>query len=126
MDEYKPDPEMMLETQDVLMKDWRVARVSENAENLNRRLLLEALEERILYLLKNNMAKLQTSMYLLDISERRFSDAMGRATMEGRARAIAEVVYDRESQKIETRRKYSGSVYRRLDEDPGPGPLLGE
>lgn len=106
----------LLETQAVLASNWRVAPVAENEEDLNQEMLLAALGERIFHLLGYNMEKLLSSMYILDISEARFGEAMQAPTMKDRARRIAEIVYGRETEKIQSRRNYAGPVYGRLKE----------
>ena len=95
-----------LETQDALVDHWRMTPVAETEEKLNWDLLLEALEERIYELLRTNMQKLYTAVYLLDISERRFNTAMTLPTLKEKAHALAECILLRESEKIEMRKKY--------------------
>lgn len=91
----------------VLNKDWGVSAPSGDTPTSDWETVRAALEERILELLRRNPQKLATAMYLLDIQERRFAEAMDQPTMEDRAHALSCVVMERESEKIRTRWKYS-------------------
>ena len=91
----------------VLNKDWGVSSPSGGTPLSDWETVRAALEERILELLRRNPQKLATAMYLLDIQERRFAEAMDQPTMEDRAHALSCVVMERESEKIRTRWKYS-------------------
>ena len=98
----------LFDTQRALTKRWEIVPVSDQPEDLNWELLLEALEERITYLFEHNLEKLLSSLYLLDISEQRSEQAMSQPTLKAKARALAEAILDRESEKILTRKKYAG------------------
>ncbi len=96
-------------TEQALVDQWQVAPLGLSPYDLNRQLLLEALCERILYLLQYRPQKLLSSLYILDIGENTYNRAMEQDTMQDRAWALAEAIYDRETEKIELRRKYSAS-----------------
>lgn len=70
-------------------------------------ILLQALEERIYDLLLNNFQKLTSAVYILDISERRFAQAMEQPTQLDRAHDLALAVMERETEKIKMRQKYA-------------------
>ena len=76
-------------------------------DDTNWRLLREALEERLSWLMKHDMGKLTTAMYLLDVPERHYHVAMGQPGVEGKARALAELVLVRETERMRTRLYYS-------------------
>ena len=103
-------------TEQALVSQWQVAPLGLSPYDLNRQLLLEALSERILYLLQYRPQKLLSSLYILDIGEEAYNRAMEQDTMQDRAWALSEAIYDRETEKIELRRKYSG--------DSGENPRL--
>lgn len=90
----------------VLKKDWGVSSPTGGTPMCDWETVRAALEERILELLRKNPRKLATTMYLLDIQERRFAEAMDQPTMEDRAYTLSCVVMERESEKIRTRWKY--------------------
>lgn len=68
---------------------------------------LVALTERVQYMIDNDYKKLLTALYLLDIAEARFRKAMALPKIEYAARALAELILDREIEKMRSREKYS-------------------
>jgi len=118
-----PDPRSMDReglqlARQALVTNWNIALSGDAAENLNWQLLLDALEERILNLLERNPQRLLTAVYLLDISESRYNEAMSGANLRDNARSLAQVILERESAKIAMRRRYHESA-------SGSGPDLG-
>jgi len=99
--------ELLIATEQALVEHWQIAPHGQSPYDLNRQLLLEALSERIFYLLRYRHEKLLSALYILDIGERAYNQAMEQDTMEDRAWALAEAVYDRESEKIRSRAKYA-------------------
>lgn len=94
-------------TEQALVDHWQIRPMGVSPYDLNRQLLLEALSERILYLLRSRPEKLLSALYILDVGERAYALAMEQDTMETRAWALAESVYDRETEKIRSREKYA-------------------
>lgn len=72
-------------------------------------ILLHALEERILYLLQHNSRKLTNALYVLDVSELRYAQALDQPTMKDRARDLAHAVLERETEKIKVRQRYAAN-----------------
>lgn len=105
----------LAEARDILAAQWAAPLPK---TNLNRAQLLDALEERILELLETNQDKLMSTLYILDIAEARYNAAMGQPVLQAQARALAEAVFDRETEKIALRRKYARGQAR-LEEDAG-------
>jgi len=66
----------------------------------------EKLQDLINYLLDNDFERLLNAMYRLDINEEKFRKALANQLSENIACDIAELVIDREMQKVLTRRKY--------------------
>jgi len=66
--------------------------------------ILEALEWRISQLLKQNSSKFFQLMYRLDVSEKRLSRAL--ADRENGVKNVAVLVFDRQIQKIHSRRRF--------------------
>jgi hypothetical protein len=91
-----------------LSKNWQVA-VTGNSDHSPYDELLEALTRRIRYLLEHNLDRLMTALYILDVPEQRFREAMAEKTIDKSAHDLARIVIEREMQRVETRRKYSGS-----------------
>lgn len=94
-------------TERALVDHWQISPCGASPYDLNRQLLLEALSERILHLLRHRPEKLLSALYILDIGELVYNRAMEQDSMEDRAWALAEAVYDRETEKIRMRAKYA-------------------
>jgi hypothetical protein len=101
------DRKLIIATSQALEAQWKVELGGVSPFDLDRQLLLEALSERILDLLRNRPDKLLSALYLLDIGETTYQQAMEQDTMEDRAWALAVAVYDRETEKIRLREFYS-------------------
>lgn len=91
-----------------LQQGWGVRALPDEYDPSDWEVVRRALEERVGLLLRQDPAKLATAMYILDISERRFAEAMDQPTHEDRAHALSCVIMERESEKIRTRWKYGG------------------
>ena len=101
------DRDLIVATSLALEAQWKVELGGVSPFDLNRQILLEALSERILDLLRNRPDKLLSALYLLDIGETTYQQAMEQDTMQDRAWALAVAVYDRETEKIRLRERYS-------------------
>ena len=101
------DRDLIVATSQALQAQWKVELGGISPFDLNRQMLLEALSERILDLLRRRPEKLLSAFYLLDIAETTYQQAMEQDTMEDRAWALAIAVYDRETEKVRLREKYS-------------------
>ncbi len=99
-----------------LQENWQVELGGVSPFDLNRQLLLEALSERILDLLRDKPGKLLSALYILDIGETVYQQAMEQDTMQDRAWALAVAVYDRETEKIRLREKYAREYRRELED----------
>ena len=108
------DTSLLADTRDALVERWNVRPDAESDWEI----LLEALAERILGLLRDNPDKLFSALYVLDISERITREAMAAPTIQDKAAALAKAILDRETQKIATRRKYA--TRRSAPEITGP------
>ena len=94
-----------------LVQQWDIAPVGE--ERVDWDALLDALGRRVEFLLKHDLERLMTAMYQIDVSEERFSEAVQRPQKDRPARAIAELILEREIEKMESRKRYARA------EDPG-------
>lgn len=90
-----------------LAANWRIVPPTGEAQDAEWEFLLEALAERILHLLRNNQQKLMSALYILDIPERRYTDAMKMDSMDERARGLAVAILERETEKIVSRKRYA-------------------
>jgi hypothetical protein len=84
-------------TGEPLPKDYELI----GREELKRRLLVFVVD-----LLENDFEKLCNLAYRHDIPESRFNDALQEKGIENQASRIADLVIDRELQKVESRRAY--------------------
>ena len=75
--------------------------------------LVDALSRRVDHLMRHDFEGLMTAMYQIDVSEQRFTEAVERPPGEQPARAVAELILERELEKMESRKRY---LYRILDE----------
>lgn len=93
-------------TQEALVKNWAIVPIAPESEGFGREALLEALKQRVLYLIQHDFNRLLTAMYILDVAEDRFKNAMATPGLDNAAGAVAEVILEREMQKVITRQKY--------------------
>lgn len=78
--------------------------------------LLDALTNQVARLIESDLNKLMTAMYTLDIDEVRFADAMRLPGKDMVSRAVAELILEREIQKMDMRRRYEASRPDAIDE----------
>ena len=97
------DTGLLADTRDALVESWNVRPDAESDWDV----LLAALAERILGLLRDNPDKLFSALYILDISECVSREAMTAPTIQDKAAALAKAILDRETEKIATRRRYA-------------------
>lgn len=109
------DGDLLRETHAVLVSSWQVQPTEVRPEDLTWQLLREELAERILHLLKDRPNKLLTALYVLDIAEQRYAQAMEQPTMQDRAWDLAQAILERESQKIASRKRYAQPPRAELD-----------
>ncbi len=76
-------------------------------QHLDRETLVERLKIFIADLLQHDFGKLCNLMYRHDVNERRFNEALSLPDDESRSEAIANLVIDREMQKIKIREMYA-------------------
>lgn len=84
---------------DAVSQSWGVATTTEED-------LLDDLARRIAWLMKFDYERLLSALYLLDLSEAKFRQASALATDEKKARILAELILEREAQKLESRKRY--------------------
>jgi hypothetical protein len=75
-------------------------------ETIDLNTLHEKLSLLVAYLLENDMHRLLNAMYRLDVSEAKFHEAMQSDSKEKAASRIADLIIEREMQKVKTRLHY--------------------
>jgi hypothetical protein len=69
--------------------------------------LLEALAARVLHLMRHDFSRLTSALYLLDVREDRYLEALRAPGEQNAARRLAELILEREEEKAISRGKYS-------------------
>lgn len=75
-------------------------------ENPDLNLFHQKLSMLVAYLMENDMHRLLNAMYRLDVSEAKFHEAMQRDSKESAALHVADLIIEREMQKVKTRLYY--------------------
>jgi len=75
-------------------------------EKIDLNILHKKLSILVAYLLENDMHRLLNAMYRLDVSEAKFHQAMQSDSKEDAAFRIADLIIEREMQKVKTRLHY--------------------
>jgi Mn-containing catalase len=100
-----------------LAQRWGVPERTDASGPSDYDMLLEVLTERVGHLMLNRHQKLMSSLYVLDISERRYNEAMSASNHAARAAALARAILERETEKIASRRKYAATPREGLAEE---------
>jgi len=127
--EEPPDPEA--EARQALIRElgrkWQVALdhslPGQDEQASFEEAVRRALARRVLEMMLNRPNRLMTALYVLDISEHAFREAMaGGSTPADQAYALAGVILDRELRRVLTRLRYQRRRERppALPEHPGP------
>ncbi len=76
--------------------------------------ILDELGRRVDFMLRHDFDRLMSCMYMIDISEQRFSEAVKLPEKNRPARAIAQLILEREVEKMESRKRYTRTEYTRV------------
>ncbi|MFP4500769.1 MAG: hypothetical protein ACLFTT_07200 [Candidatus Hydrogenedentota bacterium] len=93
------DPEKYEVTARALSDRWGVHPGAAEETRENRELLLDAIQERVADLIKRDFDKLRIALYRLDVPEDRYKAAWDQPGLDAKARAIAELILERETEK---------------------------
>ncbi len=96
-----------------LVQQWGIWPVGENRIAWDA--LVEELGRRVEFLLKHDFERLMSCMYMVDVSEQRFSEAVKLPEEDRPARVIAELILEREVQKMESRKRYTHTGFSERD-----------
>ncbi len=88
-----------------LVRQWGIWPLGPS--RLEREALIEELGRRVDFLLRHDLDRLMTSMYMLDVPEEKFAEAVQRPPHERPARILAEIILEREVEKMQTRQRYA-------------------
>jgi hypothetical protein len=109
-----------------LAESWGVDPVATQESCENRELLLDAIQERVVGLIHRDFDKLRTALYRLDVPEDRYRAAWDQPNLDAKARAIAELILERETEKAALWVKHAHEQQARQAEldDNEPGKEL--
>ena len=91
-------------TKDLQLEEEEVLISAEDKPDLN--LMHKKLSHLIAYLFEHDMHRLLNAMYRLDVNEAKFHEAMQSDSKEDAAFRIADLIIEREMQKVKTRLHY--------------------
>ena len=96
----------LLRVRDAVAQAWNLPLASSGALE-DRAAILEALAHRVRHLLDRDFDRLLSAMYLLDVSEERFSSALAGGDRQSASEKLAGIILDREIEKMTSRERYS-------------------
>ena len=96
-----PDRSHLTELQHAVVQSWNLTAAGDDWEALRR-----SVARRVQFLLKHDFQRLLSGLYLLDVSEARVQEAC-RGPLAESAERIADLILERELQKLESRRRYA-------------------
>jgi len=102
----------LLDIHQALVQQWGIWPVGE--KRIAWDALVQELGRRVEFLLKHDFERLMSCMYMVDISEQRFSEAIKLPEEDKPARVIAELILEREVQKMESRKRYTHTEFAKL------------
>lgn len=109
------DSESLTQLKSELVRTWQITPHQNLNELATSDQLLDALKERLAELLTHDMQKLLTAMYRLDVSEKKFEQAMNLSGIDEISKGLAQAVLDREVQRLRSRQAHE-KERRQLDE----------
>jgi hypothetical protein len=96
----------LAQTTDLLQKNWGLTPPTQ----LDWESLRAALRLQLEYMIADNFELLVQTMYRLDVDESKFGHALSLPTVADQAATLATIIVERELQRLETWRKYSGRI----------------
>lgn len=88
-----------------LVQDWGVR--AAGLEALGREAIVEELAQRVAHMLRHDLDRLMSALYILDVPEEKFAEAIQRPAHEQPERALAELILARELERMHTWRRYA-------------------
>ncbi len=92
------------ETHELIVRDFEVEELE--GESISEQALLDALADRVAWLIEYRMEFLLSLMYRMDISEAKVNDALSPANPAPANVALARLVLDRQKERIRTKQQY--------------------
>lgn len=110
------DREDLIETHDVLVQNWGVIPIEPTSSGFDQNALLEALRDRVAYLMQHDQRRLLSAMYILDVPEEQFRQATSERGLLASATAVAKsfsIEKCRGWNHVENTRSSNGNRFRR-------------
>ncbi len=90
-----------------LVQQWGIGALEH--ERIAKDELIEALARRVRFLMSHDFERLLSGMYMIDVPEERFSEAVNLPEKDRPDHVIAQLIFERELQKMETRKRYAAA-----------------
>lgn len=100
-----------------LINQWQVDGDAFERIDLSKETLVGVLAMRVLYLMQEKMQTLITALYRMDVGEHQFDLAMQAETQPKAAKKIAEAIYARELQRVQSRMRFEKKQLNNNDSD---------
>jgi hypothetical protein len=112
----------LLKTQ--LITQWQIDDDAFIRVELNEETLIGILAMRVLYLMQNKMDTLITALYRMDVGEQKFDMAMSASSQPKAAKKVAEAIYTRELQRLQSRLRFEKQQLAQDKGDSGEWPQV--
>jgi hypothetical protein len=96
----------LLRVRDAVAQAWNLPTPS-GGDLQDRAAILEALALRVRHMLDHDFDRLLSAMYLLDVSEESFRNALTGGDSRSASKTLAEIILKREIEKMESRERYA-------------------
>ncbi|MCH7959221.1 MAG: hypothetical protein IID08_03750 [Candidatus Hydrogenedentes bacterium] len=98
------EPRELEEVHGILARTWGVSTTPSSPAAYDE--LRDRLIARVAFMLRHDYERLLSSLYLLDVCERDLRAALETSGDAEQAKALAQLILDRETEKVESRKKY--------------------
>ena len=96
----------LLRVRDAVAQAWNLPTVPDG-DLQDRAAIVEALAHRVRHMLDHDFDRLLSAMYLLDVSEEGFRNALIGGDSKSASETLAEIILTREIEKMESRERYA-------------------
>ncbi len=96
----------LLRVRDAVAQAWNLP-TAPGGDLQDRAAILKALAHRVRHMLDHDFDRLLSAMYLLDVSEENFQNALTGGDSKAASETLAEIILKRETEKMESRERYA-------------------
>lgn len=101
----EPDAKDLADLQHALVQGWNAKPTLGGDPTWDD--LVDILARNVAFLIRHDMQRLLTACYLVDLSEKAVAEAMRGNDTEQSARAVAQLILERELEKLESRKRFA-------------------